>query len=103
MPEMCPKCGLPKEICVCDILDREATKKIKIYKEKAKFRKYMTVIEGLAPEELKKTGAELKMKLACGGTSKNGIVRLQGNHLDAVKKTLIEMGFPEGSIDVVAA
>lgn len=102
MPEMCPKCGLPKEVCVCDILDREATKRIKVYKTKAKFRKYMTMIEGLAPEELKKTAKELKDKLACGGTSKNGVVELQGDHLEDVKKALIQMGFPEGSIDIVA-
>ena len=34
MPDMCPRCGLPKELCVCDILDREATKRIKVYKVK---------------------------------------------------------------------
>jgi translation initiation factor 1 len=100
MPEMCPRCGLPKEICVCEILDREATKRIKIYKAKAKFRKYLTVIEGLAGEELEKTTKELKSKLACGGTHKNGVIELQGDHLVAAKKELISLGFSESSIDV---
>ena len=60
MPEICPKCGLPKEICVCDILDRETNRKIKVYLERKKFRKYMTVVSGLTGEELEKTAKELK-------------------------------------------
>lgn len=99
MPEMCPRCGLPKEICVCEILDREATKRIKIYKAKAKFSKFVTIIEGLSGEELDKTTKELKSKLACGGTHKNGVIELQGEHIGAAKKELITLGFPEGSID----
>jgi len=31
MSEICPKCGLPKELCVCDILERETFKKIKVH------------------------------------------------------------------------
>lgn len=100
MPEMCPRCGLPKELCVCDILDREATKRIKVYKTKAKFSKYVTIVEGLAGDELEKTAKELKSKLACGGTYKNGVIELQGDHLDAVKKELMFLGFPESGIDV---
>ena len=100
MPEMCPRCGLPKELCVCDILDREATKRIKVYKTKAKFSKYVTIVEGLAGDELEKTAKELKSKLACGGTYKKGVIELQGDHLDAVKKELMLLGFPESGIDV---
>ncbi len=101
MPEMCPKCGLPKELCVCEILDREATRRIKIYKAKAKFRKFITIVEGLGSDELESTAKELKNKLACGGSYKNGMVELQGDHLDATKKELVTLGFPEDSIDVV--
>jgi translation initiation factor 1 len=99
MPEICPKCGLPKEICVCDVLNRETNRRIKVYLEKKKFRKYMTVISGLNGEEMKKTEKELKRILACGGTSKNGIIELQGDHKDAVKKALATMGYSEDSID----
>lgn len=102
MPEMCPRCGLPKEICVCEILDREATKRIKIYKAKAKFRKYITIVEGLGGDELEKTAKELKSKLACGGTYKKGMIELQGDHITAVKKELVTLGFPEGSIDAAS-
>ncbi len=100
MPEICPKCGLPKEICVCDILDRETNRKIKVYLERKKFKKFMTVVTGLSGDELEKTAKELKTELACGGTYKNGIIELQGEHKAAVKKALLEMGYPEESIDI---
>jgi translation initiation factor 1 len=101
MPDMCPRCGLPKELCVCDILDREATKRIKVYKTKAKFSKFVTIVEGLTGDELERTAKELKSKLACGGTYKKGVIELQGDHIDSVKSELMELGFPESSIDVV--
>ena len=99
MAEICPKCGLPKELCVCDVLDRETSRKIKVRKEKKKFDKYMTIVEGLTGDELTKTTVDLKHILACGGTSKNGVIELQGDHKEAVKKALISLGFPETSID----
>jgi translation initiation factor 1 len=99
MPDICPKCGLPKEICVCDVLNKETNRKIKVYTEKKKFKKYMTVVSGLTGDELEKTAKELKHMLACGGTSKNGIIELQGEHKEAVKKALLSLGYPEESID----
>ena len=101
MPDMCPRCGLPKELCVCDILDREATKRIKVYKTKAKFSKFVTIVEGLTGDELERTAKQLKSKLACGGTYQKGLIELQGDHIDSVKAELMELGFPESSIDVV--
>lgn len=100
MPDICPKCGLPKELCVCDLLDRETIKKIHVYSEKKKFRKYMTIIEGLTGEELEKTAKDLKTMLAVGGTYKNGVIELQGNNKEAVRKALLNLGYAEDSIDV---
>ena len=99
MPDICPKCGLPKEICVCDVLNKETNRKIKVYTEKKKFKKYMTVVSGLTGDELEKTAKELKHMLACGGTSKNGIIELQGEQKEAEKKALLVLGYPEESID----
>ncbi len=100
MAEMCVKCGLPKEICVCDVLDKETNRRIKVYTEKKKFRKYMTMVEGFNGEELEKTAKELKHILACGGTYKSGTIELQGEHKDAVKKALLQLGYSEESIEV---
>lgn len=47
MSDICPKCGLPKELCVCDVLDKEVESRIKVYTKKAKFNKVVTIVEGL--------------------------------------------------------
>ena len=60
--EICPRCGLPKELCVCDILDKEGTKRIRITTQKTKFNKVVTVITGLVGDELEKTAKEIIKK-----------------------------------------
>jgi len=100
MGEICSKCGLPKEICACEALEREGAKRIRIYSTKKKFGKLVTIIEGLEEGELAKTTKELKRMLACGGSSKEGVIVLQGEHRDKAKQLLARMGYPENSIDV---
>ena len=100
MPEICSKCGLPKDICVCEILEKEETQLIKVYTTKKRFNKLVTIIEGIDKDKLSKTGKELKHKLACGGTAKDGIIVLQGNHKNKVKKLLVKIGYPEEKISI---
>lgn len=99
MPDICPKCGLPLEICVCNVLERETETKIRVYTKKAKFDKFVTVVEGIGPDELEKTAKNLKRILACGGTSKNNVIELQGEHKLATKKALISIGYKDSSIE----
>ena len=100
MPEICPKCGLPKELCVCETIAKEG-QKIKIKLEKRKFGKAITVIEGINDKSinLKDLAKKLKSKFACGGTVKNNTIELQGNQAHKVKQTLIELGFDPDSIE----
>ncbi len=100
MADICPKCGLPKEICVCDVLDKEAESKIKVSVKKAKFNKMMTVVIGIDPSEIERTTKDLKRILACGGTFKEGLIELQGNHKDNARRALITIGYKEQNIDV---
>jgi len=98
--EVCNVCGLPKDLCVCESLAREE-QKITISVGKRRFGKMATTIEGLDEKtiNLKDLTKRLKSKLACGGTMKNGIIELQGNHLEKVKEEMIKMGFkPEAII-----
>ncbi len=92
---------MPKELCVCEAIEKEAAK-IKIYLEKKRYRKNMTIIEGISkdmnPEEILR---KLKKKLACGGTYKNGRLELQGDHREKLKKLLQEFGFTEEQIEVI--
>jgi len=99
--EICPKCGLPLEICACEALEKEESKKIKVYETKKKFKKLVTVVEGLDDADLSKTAKELKQKLACGGTAKNGLIVLQGAHKEKVKILLVSLGYLAESISVI--
>ncbi len=100
MADTCPRCGLPLELCVCKVLDRETESKIRVYSKKAKFDKMMTVVEGISPDEIDRTTKELKKSLACGGTAREGTIELQGEHKMAVKKALAKLGYKESNIDV---
>ncbi|MFH0836278.1 MAG: stress response translation initiation inhibitor YciH [Candidatus Micrarchaeota archaeon] len=100
MSENCPNCGLPKEICACQTIEKETTGKLKIYSTKKRFNKLVTIVEGLDEKELKPVTKELKRKLACGGNTKEGIVVLQGDHVRKVADYLVKLGYPRDMINV---
>ena len=97
--EICPICGLPKSLCVCKVIEREA-KKIKIYTVMKRYGKLSTIVEGIDEKSGKSVSKELKRKLACGGTWKDGKIELQGNHKPKVKQLLKEMGYEEDQIEI---
>jgi len=101
MSDICPKCGLPKELCVCETIAKES-QRIKVYVISKKFGKKYTVIEGIDSKEidLKDLTKKLKTRFACGGTAKEGKIELQGYHKQKVKENLIQMGFSQETIDV---
>lgn len=105
----CPRCGLPKDLCVCESIAKES-QKIIVKIEKKKYGKKYTVVEGIDPKEidLEKLAKELKAKFACGGTVKAQVIELQGGggqspaaeqrHLHEVKRILIQKGFAPETI-----
>ncbi|MGV8176282.1 MAG: stress response translation initiation inhibitor YciH [Candidatus Bilamarchaeaceae archaeon] len=100
MSDICPKCGMPKDLCVCEILDKEDTQKIKVYVAKKKFRKYVTMVEGIDPKKAAETASMLKQKLACGGSAKDGVIVLQGDHKKNIADVLMKLGYLKESIQV---
>jgi translation initiation factor 1 len=101
MVNVCPVCGLPKEICVCGEISKEQ-QKIKIRLETRKFRKAMTLIEGLDSRDvdLSRLAQKMKSYCACGGTAKNGQIMLQGDQREKAYQFLIQMGYPKNNIEV---
>lgn len=101
MADICPKCGLPKELCVCESIAKES-QKIIVKLVKRRFGKQYTEIIGIDEKEvnLKDLAKKLKNKFACGGTAKDGKVELQGDHRSRVKEVLISTGFAVERIDV---
>ncbi len=98
--EVCAKCGLQKDLCVCEVLHKEGSKIIKVSVDKAKFGKLVTTVEGIDKNYLKKTLKELKTGLACGGTLRDDVIILQGDHKKRIKALLIKLGYPEDSIKI---
>lgn len=99
MSEICPVCGLPKELCVCKEIEK-AQEKIRIFVEKRRYGKITTVIEGLK-DRPKEILSELKSKFGCGGTYKNGHLELQGDHRKKVREYLLSQGYKEEQIEVI--
>ncbi len=100
MSEVCQNCGLPKELCVCETIAKES-EKIRISGIKKRYGKITTIVDGISKDvDIKNVLKELKMRLACGGTLKDGIIELQGDHRNKVKPILVNLGFKEDQIEV---
>jgi len=100
MSDICPKCGLPRELCSCEAMAKEE-EKIRVYTVTRRFGKKTTVIDGISKGlDIKKILKDMKHNLACGGTLKKNTIELQGDHLNKAKGILVKLGFPEGRIDV---
>ena len=101
MAEVCSVCGLPKDLCVCGTISMEQ-QRVKVRRETRKWGKPVTIVEGMDVKsvDLSDLTSKLKAVCACGGTSKDNLVLLQGDHRDKVKRALMDYGFPEASIEV---
>ena len=97
--DICPKCGLPLQACVCEEIAK-TEQRIHVRTEKKRFGKFITIVSGFQGVDLKTIAKDLKQTLACGGTIKNNTVELQGDHSRTVKPVLIKLGFPEDTIEV---
>src|SRR5438046_9644849 len=63
--------------------------------------KPMTIIQGL-PEtgrSLDEVAHRLKGRLATGGTAKEGVIMLQGDHRTRITDGLVNMGFKEDDLE----
>lgn len=101
MGEICSKCGLPKDLCACETIAK-GEQEIKVSLVSRKFGKLATIIEGIKEKEvnIKEVTKKLKSKFACGGTAKNYVIELQGDHKSKVKEALIKLGFAPETIKV---
>jgi translation initiation factor 1 len=95
---ICPGCGYPVKQCRCNAQkSQDVGDGVVRVSRQTKGRKGSGVclITGLplGGEELKKLSRELKQKCGSGGTVKDGVIEIQGNHRDALVDTLMKMGF----------
>ena len=86
------------EACICDQIAK-SSQKIQIKTDKKRYGKIVTIVTGFENGiNVKKIAKELKNELACGGTYKDNIIELQGDHRKRIKSLLIKQGFDENSI-----
>ena len=99
---VCPKCGLPEELCECESIAKEQ-QKITVTIVKRRYGKTMTIIKGIDPSniDVKDLFKKMKGRFACGGTVKNDEIELQGDHRHGIKKFLEKEGFPPGIVEVM--
>lgn len=95
----CLKCGQPLRKCQCNNKSANSTKSdgiVRIQREtKGRKGKGVTLITGipLAGDELKSLAKMLKQKCGTGGTIKNGVVEIQGDHRDLLLGLLQDKGW----------
>lgn len=95
---ICPDCGHPPKQCCCNnkTLGPVSDGVVRVKRQtKGKKGSGVSLIEGLSlnEAELKKLGKDLKKKCGSGGTVKNGIIEIQGDHREFLLKSLIQRGF----------
>jgi len=99
MDDICPKCGLPRNLCICQQIAKEQ-QKIKVRIDNRRFGKMVTLVSGFGEDvKVDELIKAMKKALACGGTIKKNEIELQGNHKRRVKEILLSQGFKEELID----
>ena len=58
--------------------------------------KGVSVITGLPlpPSQLEELARQLKKRCGCGGTTRNGVIEIQGDHRDLLVAELTRLGYP---------
>ena len=93
-----PRFGLPTDEGVFEEIAK-GDQQITVSTVSRRYGKITTLVSGFDKNfDIKGTAKHLKEQLACGGTVKDGIIELQGNHKKHVKPILMKLGFPEESI-----
>jgi translation initiation factor 1 len=96
---MCPSCRQPQTQCRCAQAARAAPVgdgRVRVSREtQRRGGKTVTVVRGLPldAEALATLGKRLRTTCGTGGTAKDGVLELQGDHVERVLAALLAEGF----------
>jgi translation initiation factor 1 len=96
---MCPACRRPVLACACKAAQAGAQVGDGVVRVSRQTRgrggKSVTLIKGLAldPLELALLGKQLRTACGAGGTVKDGVIEVQGEHCDLVLDALKQRGY----------
>ena len=96
---LCPNCRRPARDCVCPkgapgAVGRTA---VRVGREtKGRAGKGVTTIIGLpmSLSEIESLAAKLKKQCGSGGTVRDGVIEIQGDHRDVIVAELTRLGWP---------
>ena len=95
---LCPTCTKSAEACLC----KHAAKQVSgdgivrlRFEKKGRKGKGVVLISGvpLQDDELKQLAKQLKQQLGTGGSVKQGVIEIQGEHLPTIKAALVARGY----------
>ena len=98
---LCPTCAAPQAACRCKALQRQALVPagdgiVRISREtKGRKGKGVTLVSGLPldADALKQMASALKQLCGTGGTLKDGIIEIQGDHREKLRARLQQEGY----------
>ena len=95
---MCPVCRQPTASCLCKAAQAKPVGDgvVRVSREtKGRAGKGVTLVKGLAldPLALMTLGKQLKTACGSGGTVKDGVIEVQGDHREVVMRQLAEKGY----------
>jgi len=95
----CPGCGYPLKQCCCSRRksEQQGDGVVRVSRQtKGRKGSGVCVITGLplGESDLKKLAKQLKKKCGSGGTVKEGVIEIQGDHRHALVDVIRKMGYP---------
>lgn len=96
---MCPDCRQPLQQCICKRQQAASVVgdgKVRVSREtQGRGGKSVTVVRGLPlqAQELSQLGKQLKAACGTGGTVKDGVIEVQGDHCEKVMALLQAKGW----------
>jgi translation initiation factor 1 len=96
---MCPSCGKPAAHCACRKRSDAPAKSdgvVRVGREtKGRKGKGVTIVTGvpLSGDALDELGSQLKRLCGSGGTVRDGVIEIQGDHRDALVAELAKRGW----------
>ena len=95
---MCPECRMPTADCICKQHAKALPKTDGVARvsrsSKGRGGKTVTLVKGLALDEaaLAQLGKQLRTACGSGGTVKDGVIEVQGDHVTPVMLALQKLG-----------
>jgi translation initiation factor 1 len=99
--DICPTCSLPKDLCVCEKISQKE-QRVLVALKFGKWKRIVTTISflGNINVELDTLATKIKKFCAGGGTVKDNVIEVQGNHANKMKKFLAKEGFEPANIEI---